>query len=130
MLDAIRSVSAKAENLARPVLARNELTLPQALVLRTLLRHGQCTLKHLAESISVTSATATGIVDRLVDRRLVLRARSHTDRREVSITLSAPGRRLVDGMLDEFARALEPLFEGWSQRDMQTLAGLLRRLGT
>ena len=70
-------------------------------------------MSDLASSLGVTLATATGIVDRLVDRDIVERENSREDRRVVVCRLSAKGHELTDR-----------LFTSGRERARQLLLGL------
>lgn len=68
------------------------LTYPQFNTLLAIHRHSpECTMGILAEETKQVSATVTGIVDRLVERGLVIRARPPDDRRQVLVQLTAAG---------------------------------------
>jgi DNA-binding MarR family transcriptional regulator len=54
-------------------------------VLTILEVEGQLSMSHLAESLDVSVASATGIVSRMEERRLVERRHDETDRRVVSV---------------------------------------------
>jgi len=74
----------------------DDVTLPQYRALFVLSSRGPQTVGSLAESLSVHPSTATRLCDRLVAKRLVLRKPTPENRREVSVSLAARGRRLVD----------------------------------
>jgi DNA-binding MarR family transcriptional regulator len=73
------------------------VTLPQFRAL-VVLDHGggRARVGDLAAELRVQSSTATRLCDRLVRRGLVERQVDETNRREVAVTLSASGKRLVD----------------------------------
>ena len=73
-----------------------DVTLPQYRALFVLSSRGPQTVGGLAESLKVHPSTATRLCDRLVTKHLVLRKPMPENRREVSISLAARGRRLVD----------------------------------
>ena len=52
-------------------------------------------LAQLAEDIGVTVSTASRLVDRLVSAEWVHRTASQTNRREISLTLTGTGKRLL-----------------------------------
>lgn len=70
------------------------VTLPQFRAL-VVLDHADRTVGELAHELRVQPSTATRLCDRLVAKRLVTRATDPDNRREVTITLSPAGRRLV-----------------------------------
>lgn len=72
------------------------VTLPQFRAL-VVLDHADRTVGELAHELRVQPSTATRLCDRLVAKRLVTRATDPDNRREVTITLSPAGRRLVHG---------------------------------
>ncbi|MEO8693577.1 MAG: MarR family transcriptional regulator [Acidimicrobiales bacterium] len=74
----------------------DDVTLPQYRALFVLSSRGPQTVGSLAESLSVHPSTATRLCDRLVAKKLVLRRSTPENRREVSVSLAARGRRLVD----------------------------------
>ncbi|MBI2763946.1 MAG: MarR family transcriptional regulator [Chloroflexi bacterium] len=58
-------------------------------------------MRGLAESLDVSQASATGIVDRMQRRDLVERSHDPDDRRVVRVSLTETGRRLIDGVAAE-----------------------------
>lgn len=78
-------------------LAAFNLTAPQYMTLRSIQnRMAGCTMSELAASSLAVSATMTGIVDRLVDRGLVTRARDAQDRRALVVELTPAGKDLLE----------------------------------
>ncbi|MBP0047285.1 MarR family transcriptional regulator [Marinobacterium sp. AK62] len=111
-----------------------DLTLPQVLLLRSILEQGDVTVKRLAWEISLSQATVTTILDRLEERGLVERVRSLTDRRIVNARLTVLGHEKLTTappLLDEgFMQRFGNLPESEQIRLTQALrqmAGLLAR---
>lgn len=75
-----------------------DLTMPQLKVMTILWREGPARMSELASGLAVTLATATGVVDRLVDKGYVAREGLPGDRRVVICRLSQEG--------EEFMKAL------------------------
>jgi len=98
---------------AAPGWLAQELTFSQLRVLFLLREEGQLTMSRLAETLGVTSATASGIVDRIERRGLVERVHRADDRRVVECVLTDEGLRLVREMagarLDAFRQMLAVL---------------------
>ncbi|RZT89022.1 MarR family transcriptional regulator [Pseudonocardia sediminis] len=81
---------------ARSLAAVDEdVTLPQYRALVVLAQRGAQRPADLAAALTVTPSTATRMCDRLVGKDLVVRDRSHDDRREVTVSLSTAGQDLV-----------------------------------
>jgi DNA-binding MarR family transcriptional regulator len=73
------------------------VTLPQFRALVVLeLSGGTCRVGDLATELRIRPSTATRLCDRLVRRSLVERTVDEANRREVMITLSPSGKRLVN----------------------------------
>lgn len=107
---------------------RETVSVPQ---LRTLVMlHGmsRANLTAIADGLGVNPSNASRTCDKLVAQRLVDRVDDALDRRNVVITLTGKGRRLVESvmrsrreLLDELVAALEP-------RDQRRLARALAPL--
>lgn len=74
---------------------RFDLTMPQLKVVLLLYVNGAMRMSDIASSLGVSLATATGVVDRLVERDTVLREADPNDRRVVLCRLSEKGEDLT-----------------------------------
>ena len=74
------------------------LSLVHLHVLAVLDEEGPIPMRALAESLDVSQASATGIVDRMEQRGLVERRREDTDRRVIRVASTAAGRELLAGI--------------------------------
>jgi DNA-binding MarR family transcriptional regulator len=74
---------------------RLDLTMPQLKVVLMLFLNGPARMGALASGLGVSLATATGVIDRLVERGIVLREGDPQDRRVVVCRLSQKGQRLM-----------------------------------
>ncbi len=88
----------------------DSVTLPQFRAL-VVLEQAPRTVGDLAHELRVQPSTATRLCDRLVSKRLVVRTTDPSNRREVTVRLSASGRRLVNAATvrrrTEIARIME-----------------------
>jgi DNA-binding MarR family transcriptional regulator len=91
MREAINRVNRRLRQ-TRPV---GELTVAQISALQSLEGAGALTPRELAEAERVSPPTMTKIVARLEERELVTRVPHPTDGRQVILSLSEQGRRLV-----------------------------------
>jgi DNA-binding MarR family transcriptional regulator len=108
-------------------LARLGLTLPQYLALAHLARVGPgCSMGGLAERMHQSSATMTGIVDRLVRMGLAERQRDPSDRRLVIVVLTETGDRLLDQAYALQRRRTMDALATFSERDRRRLLDLLQ----
>ncbi|MBI2349537.1 MAG: MarR family transcriptional regulator [Deltaproteobacteria bacterium] len=87
----------------RPTLdgAGQELSASELFACRTLGRKGTCTMTELAKECNLVMSSATGVVDRLVDRGYVKRTRNdEEDRRKVFVELDRKGEKIYQELLE------------------------------
>lgn len=109
ILNSLRRIIRAVDMYSRYLALRYQLTGPQLVCVRELLKHGAMSPGALAKAVSLSPATITGIVDRLEKRQLITRERSPDDKRKVVIALTRPGRAQV-------AKMPPPLHETFSLR--------------
>src|SRR5436190_2763997 len=75
---------------------RFDLTIPQFHTLMHLSHCAdECKMSDLARATHQSAASLTGVVDRLLEKRLAARVRPDGDRRQVMVTVTEDGRRLL-----------------------------------
>jgi DNA-binding MarR family transcriptional regulator len=82
----------------------------------------------LLRATLVTSGTMTNRVDRLAEAGLVSRHPDPQDKRGVLVALTARGRAVVDGALEDLLHSERELLTGLDRAQRRELAGLLRVL--
>lgn len=109
------------------LLTEHRLTLPKFLVLVSLIkRGGVCPIGKLAEELFQSYPTMTGIVDRLVDDKLVAREHGHPeDRRKVMVNLTTQGRQLLQRTRHARRERMRAALEKFSARDRKEFVRLL-----
>lgn len=75
-----------------------DLTMSQLKVVLLLFISGPSRMSDIASALGVSLATATGVMDRLVERDIVLREGDPEDRRVVLCRLSDKGEKLISGL--------------------------------
>ena len=95
ILTALRRISRAIDLFSRSLAKQSGLTVPQLVCLKHLACSGPTAPTVLARSVVLSSATVTGILDRLVRRGLVSRRRLEQDRRRVEVELTEAGRRVT-----------------------------------
>ena len=119
-LIAIRRIVRAAEFAARDLSRTAGLTASQMVVLQIIARTGAegAGAGAIAEAARLSQATVTALLDKLEDRRLVVRGRSAEDRRRVVVVLTDAGRNMLsttpDVLQNRFAAGFERL-EDWEQ---------------
>jgi DNA-binding MarR family transcriptional regulator len=107
----------------------DEVTLPQYRLLVVVAGRGPQRPTALAELLAVHPSTITRLCDRLVAKRLVQRAESPTNRREVSVRLTAKGLRLVDSVTDRRRGEIATIVARIPARERATMVHALHALG-
>lgn len=84
--------------------------------------------KELGEKTLITKGTLTGVVDRLVDKKLVRRVAFPSDGRCQIVQLTAQGEKLFARIFPAHLAHMERAFAQLSQKDLSGMTESLRRL--
>lgn len=109
-------------------LERLDLTPPQFYVLATIGYAGGLPFGEIGEKMMVTVSNLTGIVDRLEEKKLVVRERDAHDRRVVRVTLTDKGLKVYRNTIPVFEKSISQFFSPLNKTQQKELAGLLRKL--
>ncbi len=94
-------------------LVKADITMSQLKLLLILSTEGQSNMSQVAVALGVALPTATGVVDRLVERGLIVRKADRLDRRVVLCALSDMGTALVERLWEigkeQMYSVLQPL---------------------
>jgi DNA-binding MarR family transcriptional regulator len=104
------------------------MTATQRIALVELGEEGPVRLNDLAKRMGTSTPTASRSVDALETLGLVTRAPESSDRRALSIDVTARGRALLDERLSRAAQAFEPAAATLTAADRRELLALLRRM--
>lgn len=110
---------------------RFDLTIPQYHTLLHLNGHESvCNMSELARSTQQSAASLTGVVDRLLDKRLVERVRPDIDRRQVMVTVTDRGRQLLSAIKHAQHSDMQAVLGVLEPAEIQHLHRLLDLLAT
>jgi DNA-binding MarR family transcriptional regulator len=104
-----------------------ELTFSQWTTL-VALHSGITTAGDLAHNICHDAGSLTRLIDQMVERGLVRRERSESDRRVVTLGLTPRGRELVTTLAPRVMHFWNKLLAGFTHAEVDTLIALLTRL--
>lgn len=110
----------------RPILGEWGLTYPQYLVLVVLWARGECSIKDLADTLSLDHGTLTPLLRRMQAAGLLERSRDLRDERSVRVGL-APGGEDLRAHLDDIQCRIGDAL-GLSGAQVGELSGLLRTM--
>jgi len=109
-------------------LEKQGLTPPQFYVLATIGYAGRLPFGEIGAKMMVTVSNLTGIVDRLEEKKLVLRERDEHDRRVVHVVLTDKGAKLFKNAIPLFEKSIAGIFTNLDQAQQKELSALLRKL--
>lgn len=124
----MRCADTVQNQLARNVEAQG-ITLSQLGVLEILLHHGAQNQKSLAQKMLRSGANMTTIIDNLEKRGIVERTRSGDDRRQIMITLTPAGKKLIEDLFPLHLQNIFRMMSVLSADELELYARLSRKLG-
>jgi len=132
VIDAVLSASRVLVGVAARSLSdiAEEVTLTQYRTLVVLASRGTQNLVGLAEAVGVTPATATRMCDRLVKKKLIVRASEPDDRRQVRLALTKKGLGLVRAVTDRRRREIKTILSTITLKEQTALVQALSRFAT
>jgi len=95
VLTTIRKIIRAVDVYSKRLRLESGVTAPQLIVLKEVLHSERITTTTIAENVSLSQSTVTNILDRLVDRNLVIRKRDIDDKRMWFIELTSEGEALA-----------------------------------
>jgi len=85
------------------------------------------TLGELSQRMMVSNGNVTGLVDRLVEQKMIERRPSPTDRRAMLVNLTPEGRKTFRAMARTHEGWIAEIFEGLTRNEMDSLMQLLAK---
>ncbi len=109
---------------------REDLSLTKfdLLALTVISNQKELIMSQLAENLDVGMSTATGIVDKLVEKELVKRERNHGDRRVVKVKLTIKGEKIAMSHQEQKAEIIKRLMELLSPEERNSLISILEKI--
>jgi DNA-binding MarR family transcriptional regulator len=105
-----------------------EFSFSQMMILMTLLRLHQTSMNQLAQTLGLSRANASGLVDRLENKGLVERIRSEKDRRVVLVQLTPAGRQVAQHLAEQNRQGLRRMMKRIPGRQLQIFVQTLEQL--
>ena len=116
--DRLRALSME---LLGPVDLPTDLTMQQLRVLGAVAYEPGLTGQELGARLGVSAPTASGLIDRLVEKGVLERTDDATDRRVRRLHLTEEGRRVLTGLDDSMGRLFETVVPPISVDDLRTI---------
>ncbi len=108
------------------------LSKSELLTLESISKQKDLTMSKLAKNLDIGFSTATSIIDRLIEKKLVVRERNHGDRRVVKVLLSKEGETIISSYQEQkkifFKKMTEFLTEVEQERFVIVLEKIADRM--
>jgi DNA-binding MarR family transcriptional regulator len=95
-----------------------DVTMPQAKVLYLVVASGGIRMSELSTRLGVSLSTVSGLVERLVEHGLAVRHEDPADRRQVVVSATQAGHRLIERFRELNAAQLRTMLESLSDDDL------------
>lgn len=128
ILQSLRRIIRAVDLHSRKLSMQHHVTGPQLACLLTISDQGSMTASSLAKEVCLSPSTIVGILDRLEQKDLVVRNRSHLDRRAVFIEISDTGRELLNSAPPSLQNKLAEVLQALPDDEQITIASSLEKI--
>ncbi|MDF2880837.1 MAG: TrmB family transcriptional regulator [Clostridiaceae bacterium] len=97
------------------------LTIPQTMVVFTLLKSGEMKISELSNQVNLSNSTVSGIIDRLEKQGLVVRTRSEEDRRTVFVSVTGKFKEVHKGFHKQIEKTFEDSLSSGTPEEMEKI---------
>jgi len=109
-------------------LTRGMITLPQMNILHFVSYKKKCTMGELAKWLSVSLSAVTGLTDRMIKHKLLLRNRNTEDRRIVWISITTKGEKIAKSISRYKYNMIKRLFNSISKQDRKKYIDIISKV--
>ncbi|MGB5986633.1 MAG: MarR family transcriptional regulator [Desulfobacterales bacterium] len=128
VLIALRKIIQAIDLNSRQLVKRVGLTGPQLLILQEISSLGKVTVGEIAQAVSLSQATVTGILDRMEKRELIARKRSEHDKRKMMIRITPSALQVLKAAPPLMQEAFEERFTSLPEWEQTMILSALQRL--
>jgi len=113
---------------AKHILPIKDITSSQIVILMLLHDEGEMTVGKIANHMSVSGPTVTGLVDRLVNNNYIARKRNPNDRRQVMVTLNRQGVSTVKLFQETVRKRWKQILSNLTQSERENFINTMRKI--
>ncbi len=128
VLKALRRIIRAVDLHSRQLAALHKITSPQLVCLLAIEEHEPLTVSAIAKDIHLSPSTLIGILDRLESKGLLRRNRDLKDRRLVNVSLTEPGRELIQRAPSPLQDTLADAMNSLPEPEQATITESLERI--
>jgi len=125
---ALRKIIRAIEMNSKKLIKRVGLTGPQLVILQEISRSGRITVGDIAQAVSLSQATVTGILERMEKRGLLVRQRSDRDKRRIMVSITEIGKKILDDAPPLMQEAFVEQFSSLQEWEQTMILSALQRL--
>ena len=125
---ALRKIIQAIDTNSKKLVKRVGLTGPQLVILQEITRMGEVTAGEIAQAVSLSQATVTGILERMEKRGLLARRRSERDKRRIMVRITRKGQQVLDDAPPLMQEAFVERFSDLQEWEQTMILSSLQRL--
>jgi|SRR5690625_5643805 len=108
----------------------SDITADQFTILQFIHQQDACTSTQIANTFGVGKSSVTALVNRLDEKKLIIRKRDSNDRRIVYLTLTAEGKKLVEQTEYELYRVIGEKLGHFDKDEIESYIIALEKLAS
>lgn len=108
---------------------KHRLNLTEFAVLELLFHKGPQPIQKIGQKVLLASSSITYVVDKLEQKKLLVRMASPDDRRVTLAQLTSDGNRLMEAIFPEHSQAINEIMDVLTAEEKQSLIEQLKKLG-
>jgi DNA-binding MarR family transcriptional regulator len=109
-------------------LGDKNLSLESFMILDFISDSEKCRMKDIATNFSLPPSTATGLIDRLAEKKYIKRTQAPSDRRTVVLEVTPSGKRAHERFRESTMKQMEESLSHLSEDEISSLLELVRKL--
>jgi DNA-binding MarR family transcriptional regulator len=128
VLIALRKIIQAIDMNSKKLVKRVGLTGPQLVILQEIASLNEVTAGEIAQAVSLSQATVTGILERMEKRGLLTRQRSDHDKRRIMVGITENGKQVLEDAPPLMQEAFVERFSSLQEWEQTMILSSLQRL--
>ncbi|MBN1932977.1 MAG: MarR family transcriptional regulator [Desulfobacterales bacterium] len=125
---ALRKIIQAIDMNSKKLVKRVGLTGPQLVILQEIFNLGEVAVGEIADAVSLSQATVTGILERMEKRGLLIRERSNQDKRRIMVRITESGKQVLRDAPPLMQEAFVERFSSLQEWEQTMILSALQRL--
>ena len=112
----------------RSIITNEQLSLSQIVILEYLFETKSSNMSEIATTLQLTMGRATGIVDNMIEKKLIKRERDTNDRRIVKVFLLKKGEEMAEKIKEERKESFNSMFSILTEEERETYIDIITKV--